>query len=372
MVGAKMEIRYSLNRIAVLLFFFCMNFSSAIGFSQLGMDSTSKQIQLGLIGVSVACLMVNYINFKKVKITSILLIVILLIIAILSFNFTSNLAVFRMVLFLIIAQGLSVQKILSYNNYTLLFSFCIIILSSFIGITDMNYYGDIHKLYSFGFQNPNTPPVIVFTLITGYNLLKNKKLKKKEIFVEMGISLFIYYFFQNRTALIVLSFYLMFLIIANCASKSICFKWVMKPFQYLFFIGTVLTCYVAFYFNPIDPTWYDWNILLSGRLALWKNFLYTYGMSIFGASSTNVIEPLDNAYLYLLIFNGILVLIFFNGIFLYLSRFAYKCKNWGLFLAVIAYELYFFSESAPLSFNLCSVLLVFSCLVMNTKESRQL
>lgn len=175
----------------------------------------------------------------------------------------------------------------------------------------------------------------------------------------MGISFFIYYFFQNRTALIVLLFYLIFLIIANCASKSIWFKWVMKPFQYLFFIGTVLTCYVAFYFNPIDSTWYDWNILLSGRLALWKKFLYTYEMSIFGASATNTIDPLDNAYLYLLIFDGILMLVFFNGIFLYLSRFAYKCKNWGLFLAVIAYELYCFSESAPLSFNLCSVLLVF-------------
>ncbi|WP_337544921.1 hypothetical protein [Megasphaera sp.] len=187
----------------------------------------------------------------------------------------------------------------------------------------------------------------------------------------MGISFFIYYFFQNRTALIVLLFYLIFLIIANCASKSIWFKWVMKPFQYLFFIGTVLTCYVAFYFNPIDSTWYDWNILLSGRLALWKKFLYTYEMSIFGASATNTIDPLDNAYLYLLIFDGILMLVFFNGIFLYLSRFAYKCKNWGLFLAVIAYELYCFSESAPLSFNLCSVLLVFSWLVMNTRESRR-
>lgn len=367
-----MEIRYSFSRIAVLLFFFCMNFSSSIGVSQLGMDSTSKQIQLGLIGVSVACVIVNCVNFKKMKMTSILLITSLLIIAILSFNFTGNLAVFRIVLFLIIAQDLSVQKILLYNNYTLLFFSGIIILSSFIGFTDMNYYGNVNKLYSFGFQNPNTPPVIAFTLITGYNLLKNKNLKKKEIFFEIVISVFIHYLFVNRTALIVLVFYLIVLVIANYASQSIWFKWVMKPFQYLFFIGTVLTYYAASNFNAIDSTWYDWNILLSGRLAFWQNFLYTYGMSLFGASSVNVIDPLDNAYLYLLIFDGIFMLIFFNGFFLYLSRFAYKSKNWGLFLAVIAYELYCFSESAPLSFNLCSVLLVFSCLVMNTKESRQL
>lgn len=106
---------------------------------------------------------------------------------------------------------------------------------------------------------------------------------------------------------------------------------------------------------------------MSGRLYYWQGFIQTYGYQAFGNNMSLNKNPLDNSFLYLLIYNGYIALIIYNIIFLYISNYAYKKNNILLFITVIATEVYCFTESTPLNFSFSPVLLYFASLIM-TKE----
>ncbi|WP_279134152.1 hypothetical protein [Megasphaera elsdenii] len=369
-----MSSRYSLIDIMALFFFLCISLSNSLTTSQLTVPRFGS---MGLIFAAGVFLLCTYFKLGKVKATGIVFAAILFFISIISYIYTGTLAAFRVFLFVLIARELSYRKMILYNNSMLFIAFMGIVLSSFVGITDRYWTGTSDKLfylqtvYTFGFKNPNTPPIIIFALMTGYNLLRDSSLKVKEIFVEFLITGIAFYLFQSRTAAWVTAAYLLALLFVRKRMIFSSLKWLLWPLQYLFLVGTVLTLFIAFNFYALDSSWQDLNFLMSGRLFLWQNFIQTYGIHWFGNNMTLNTDPLDNGFLYLIIWYGVSMLVVYSFMFIYISRYAYKHKKGILFLTIIACELYCFGESTPLSFNYSPVLLYFASLIMNEKTVQQ-
>lgn len=366
-----MQKQYSLIECMAMLFFLCMDLGRCLGASQLKVPSSL--VTMLFLGSSIF-LLFSYLKLGKIRLMGIIFCTILFFIAIFSYMHTSSLAVFKFLLFILIARELTYKKAISYNNKMLLIASGIIVLSSFVGITDMHWIATSDKIsyrqivYTFGFQNPNAPPVILFALITGYNLLQDSPIKLRTILLEFIITVISFYLFESRTALAVSTAYLLSMVLLQRPKAFSSLKLFLWPFQYIFLIGTVVTIYMASNFYALSSSWQELNLLLSGRLFLWQMFVQTYGMQLFGNNMTLNTDALDNGFMYLLIYYGISMLVIYNFMFIYISRYAYKARKSILFLTIIAYEVYCFGESMPLFINYSPVLLYFATLIMNGKR----
>lgn len=366
-----MQKRLSLIECSAVLFFLCMDLGRCLGTSQL---SVLNSLSTVLFFFASVFLLLSYLKLGKIRLIGIIFCTVLFFIAILSYIYTSSLALFKVLFFILITRELTYKKAISYNTKMLLIAAGIIVLSSFIGITSMHWTGTLDKIsyrrvvYTFGFQNPNSPPMILFALITGYNLLQDKLIKLKTVLVEFIITVISFYLFESRAALAVTTVYLLSIILLQRQKIFSSLKLFLWPFQYLFLIGTILTLYMAANFYALSSNWQELNLLLSGRLFLWQSFIQNYGVQFFGNNMTLNTEALDNGFLYLLIYYGISMLVIYNFMFIYISRYAYKAKKSVLFFTIIAYEVYCFGESMPLFINYSPVLLYFATLIMNDKK----
>lgn len=366
-----MQKQYSLIECMAMLFFLCMDLGRCLGASQLKVPSSL--VTMLFLGSSIF-LLLSYLKLGKIRLMGIIFCTILFFIAIFSYMHTSSLAVFKFLLFILIARELTYKKAISYNNKMLFIASGIIVLSSFVGITSIQWTGTLDKIsyqriaYSFGFHNPNIPPMIIFALMAGYNILQDSPIKVRNILFEFIITVISFYLFESRTALAVSTAYLLSIVLLQRQKIFSSLKLFLWPFQYLFLVGTVLTLYITSNFSALDSSWQEINLLLSGRLFLWQLFIQTYGMQFFGNNMTLNTDPLDNGFMYLLIYHGISMLVIYNFMFIYISRYAYKAKKSILFLTIIAYEVYCFGESTPLFINYSPVLLCFATLIMNGKR----
>lgn len=348
-----------------ILFFLCMNLSIILGLSQFH-AFIGNNIELIFILIAFLFLLLNYSLNSKIQLRGILFVLFVVTIGSLSFFYSGGTTVFKLAMFFLIARGLSERNILFYNNSTLLFLIAIIFFSSIVGITDMSYYSEGKRAFRFGFQNPNTVPVFVFALITGYNLIHENRLKKKIVFFELLITGGTWYFCQSRTALIVLLGYLLVLLVDKNLNIFRRLRFLVKLSGLLFLFGMLISYYIASNFNITDITWLEINRLFSGRFLSWQNYLMTYGIHLFGSDiDTSLYGALDNGYLQLLLHYGISVVLVYIFMFSYIFYYAYLQKRYVLLLTIIAYEVYFFNEFGPMSINFCTVLLVLSNVLIN-------
>lgn len=361
--------KITLKDLFSIIFFFCMNLSITLGLSQFHSPNAGQGVELLLIFFGMAIVVLEYIFYSRIRISSAVFICLALIIGIMSFIFSGGTTILKLVTFVLIAKELDVAKMIKYNNIPLFILFMCVVLSSFVGITAASYYGEGKIAYRFGFQNPNSVPVFIFAFITGYNLIC-KSIKLKTILVEAAVTgVGVYYLCQSRTASLTLGVYLLALLFVFKHHGEQFFKYLLKPMQYLFVVGIILSYCAANNFSPSDSFWIEVNLLFSGRFAAWQNYLVTYGTNLFGSTiDTSLFGALDNGYLQLLIRYGISALLMYGAIFVYLSRYAYKQSDWVLLLTVVAYEVYFFNEFGPMLVNFCTPLLVVACLLMNSTK----
>lgn len=366
-----MQKQYSLINCTAMLFFLCMDLGRCLSASQLKVPN--NLVTILFLGASVF-LLLSYLKLGKVRLSGIVFCAVLFFTAIFSYIYTSSLVVFKVLFFILIARELTYKKAISYNTKMLLIAAGIIVLSSLLGITNIHWNSTLDKIsyrqivYTFGFQNPNAPPIILFALVTGYNLLQDSSIKLRTILLEFIVTVISFYLFESRTALAVSTVYLLSIVLLQRPRVFSSLRLFLWPLQYVFLIGTGVTIYMASNFYALSSSWQELNLLFSGRLFLWQMFIQTYGMQLFGNNMTLNTDALDNGFMYLLIYYGISMLVIYNFMFIYISRYAYKTKKSILFLTIIAYEVYCFGESAPLFINYSPVLLYFATLIMNGKR----
>lgn len=350
-------------------FFILMNISFVMGLSQLHEMGVVRFLETLLVILGIFNVVLHYIGTMKMKLSSLMITITIILIGMLAYYMSGGPTLIKLVIFIFAIQGVREEEVLKYSNMSLTVAFAIVMLSSILGITEIMYLNHFKNAYRLGFTNPNTVPVVILAIVTGYNIQNEDKLSIKSLILEGVLSFLLYYFCRSRTGAIVFAIYLLLIVITKWMEKKRIYKYVVYPLQYLFIIFAVGSYYVAYAFNASNDVWSKVNTMLSGRLYAWQSYLKYYETSMLGINIDTIrYGALDNAYLQLLVKYGYIVFALYSVMFLYLSRYAYKKERWILLLSIVAYEIYFFNEFGPMLINFCSVLLVFGCILMNERR----
>lgn len=352
-------------------FFILMNLSFVLAMSQLHEIKMVQILEIVLEILGIGMLFLHYMGTVKIKLSTLAAMISIVFVGILAYFISGGATLLKLVLFILAIQNVNEKEIFKYNNISLLIAFLIVIVSSVFGITEIMYVNRFKTAYRLGFTNPNTVPVVVFAIVTGYNIQNEEKLSIKALLLEGVVAFSLYYFCKSRTGAIVLGVYLLLIIFTKWLGKKKFFKYALYPFQYLFLAGIAGTYYLTVGFNASSEGWSKVNTLLSGRLYAWQRYLENYGIHVLGSKIEITYGALDNAYLQLLIKYGYLTVIVYAVAFIYISRYAYKNKRWIFFMTIIAYNIYFMCEFGPMLINFCSVLLVFGSTVMNERREKR-
>lgn len=349
-------------------FLLCMNFSFVISMSQLHNTLFGEYVETLFSLCGLFFFVLHFISSAKIQWRTLLVISVLILVGLIAVNFSGGATLLKLVLFFAVTQKVELRDVLEGYSWSLLIPFGFIVFLSLIGVVEL-YYSGPKVAIEFGLQNPNTVPVIVFSIIVAFNLKNEQNISGKVIAIEMFVSLLLYFLCRARTAGIILGCYLIGIVLFKNA-KSIAH--IFKPTQYMFLICMGASILIATFFRSRTAIWIQINNFLSGRPWAWDLYLTKYGINFWGQEIDLTIAALDNAYLRLLIQYGLLAFLAYFFIFIKISRFAFRNKKIILFLSIIAYELYFMAEFGPILINFCPVLMYEACLLVNQNEKRRM
>lgn len=368
--------KIALRDILLGCFFLFFDFGVIITTSQLGDVESRLFIQRMLIIFSAVPLAFNYALGQKITLREGFCIIFFSVLSVIAFIVTQSFNILKLSLFILAVKGVSLRKVIFLNSIALFISMLLVMGSSIFGITDVFYREMADKFdltwttYVFGFINPNTPPTIIFSILTGYNIIYRHHLTIKVIFFEILISLLVFFLYSSRTGLFIIMGNSFLLLCYKLFPRWLIFKYLVKPLQYSFFFFTILSIWIIYNYNNLDENWRILDILLSNRLYLWKEFANLYGIFPLGINISNNDMPIDNGYIFILVYYGYIILAIYNLAFFYVSRYSYHQHEWVLLITMVSYSAYGFFETGILSFGLCNILLIFAILIMNRNKHK--
>ena len=346
-------------------FLLCMNFSFVISMSQLHDTIFGEYLEFIFSIVGIFFFVAHYILSAKIQWETLFKTVLLIIVGLIAMMSSGGATLLKLVLFFGITQQVDRKSILEGYRWSLLIPSAFVAALSLIGAVDL-YYSGTKTAIGFGMQNPNTVPVIVFSIIVAYNLQNEYNISGRIIATEFITSFVLYYFCRARTAGIILVSYLIGILLFK---KTSSIRGIFKPTQYIFVACAGVSILIANLFRSRTIRWLQINSILSGRPWAWDLYLTKYGIKFWGQNIDLTIAALDNAYLRILVQYGVLTFLIYLIFFIGISRYAYKNNKIVLLLSIIAYEIYFMAEFGPILINFCPILMYEAYLLVNQKKS---
>ena len=187
---------------------------------------------------------------------------------------------------------------------------------------------------------------------------------------EVVLAVLVYRIFGSRTFAAVMIGYGFSILLMTYLSKIRATLNLLWPIQYFFLVASIATLYLSLNYNMLGNTWYDLDVVLSGRLSTWYWIINYYGIHLFGTDMSSLDKGLDNGYLYLLMYSGIFSLIIYNLIFYFVAKKAWNNQEWMILITMLFYNVYAFFESTPLFGGLCNILLIFAYLVLGKQREK--
>lgn len=370
-----MVIKFKLRNFSFLMFFLFMSFASVLGFSQFNGEGLGRIVIQLLVLLGTLFLIIDYLTLKKIRASSLFFIIVSSVLALLSVTQTKSFGLLILLQMIMIAKDSSLDSLLKYNTVTLTIAFLFIIFTSLIGITDPSFHEVIKNevsfiVYRFGFGNPNSAAAILFAIVTGFNLLHRNRFRKKYLIGEVVLTVLVYRIFGSRTFAAIMIGYGLSILLMTYLSKIRTSLKLLWPIQYFFLVASIATLYLSLNYNMLGNTWYDLDVILSGRLSTWYSIINYYGIHLFGTDMSSLDKGLDNGYLYLLMYSGIFSLIIYNLIFYFVAKKAWNNQEWMILITMLFYTVYAFFESTPLLGGLCNILLIFGYLVLGKQREK--
>ncbi len=206
-----------------------------------------------------------------------------------------------------------------------------------------------YERHSLGFSHPNTVSLFLFI---GYLSLmlyrKTSYLEKICVAVLTGV---VYSFTRSRTGCLCVVLLLMLDIISD--GIRVKGKW-RYGLVLAFPLFTMITILAGKYVNKLETL----NSLISGRLSIFSIYLKENRWTLFGfngvSDPTYDILPIDNLYLNVLIFQGIICYSIYLVIYVILSYKVVKTKDCKLFVGLIVYFIYGLTEATLMNY-VCAV-----------------
>lgn len=293
----------------------------------------------------------NYKNFSLIKFMINITVTILVVIS--TIHSKSNL-ILSLWLFVLACEKVDFEELVRIDFKTKSVFVIMIFILYLLGLTQqtqfMSYTGEIRN--ALGFTKPNTFGYYVFSICADYIYIKTGKFSFLNSMVLFVISLFVGSVSLSRT-----SAYLIILL-TIIASISIFFKKIVfnkfskKIISLSFIIFTIFSLLIAINYDNGNKLHNKLNSLTSGRIVISQKYLNKYDFKIFGQDTEvkdytgNNELYLDNAYLKLLINNGIFVYLLMLYIYMRIIKHGYEKKNNLLIMIVLVYLVYGITENA--------------------------
>lgn len=250
----------------------------------------------------------------------------IMIIIILSFILNQYYYSFYLLIMMLI---LDKEKSLKAFLYSSSFFYLLTIILYYSGVLEryglqphLRDYGEF-SIYrnTLGFPHPNNVMMLLVPIITSiYYLYYNKMTQKIMLFIFILISGIEFYLTFSRTTFIVILFFIFLILIKDEYILK------LKSMIYLELIGSLVLTFIVpvfFYSEKI-------NRLLSTRLALFRDYILNYGISLFGDRNIAKIYkevPLDNLYLRIFIEHGIIGILLFILMIIIVIRKLYQYED---------------------------------------------
>lgn len=262
--------------------------------------------------------MCTIVNILKIPKKSMLISLITLIVALLIYILFDNEMVLLIVLFSISYRNIDIKKIVKYDLLVKIPALLIICALYFAGHTTINNHirnGIIRQ--SMGFANPNTFSAYITSIGIELLFLSKKKLSLKNIAITIFLVFLINYYADSRTQIIGMAiiFILFFInerkknIFNNKISKFIC--------KNMFIIMTIVSLIAINMYSNGNKLAINFDKSTYGRLSIPSTVLRRQKIQLFGNKINEIREidysknklttyQIDNMYLYLLLYLGII------------------------------------------------------------------
>lgn len=299
-------------------------------------------------------LIVTFYNYKNFSINKFIINLVITILVIISTIISKSNIILSLWLFVLACEKVDFDELVKIDFKTKSIFVIIIIILYLLGMTQqaqfVSYTGEIRN--ALGFAKPNTFGYYVFSICADYIYIKTGKFSFLNIMFLFLISLFVGNVSLSRT-----SSYLIILL-TIISSISIFFKKIVfnnfskKIISLTFIIFTILSIFIAINYDSSDKLQNKLNSLMSGRVVISQKYLNNYDFKLFGQNAEVInytgskVLYLDNAYLKLLINNGIFVYLLILYIYMKLIEKGYEKKNNLLIMIILVYLIYGITENA--------------------------
>ena len=336
------------------LFIFFMQYYfwiAATGLDNYPIVTASRNLAIIL---SVFCIIFHWKIYSILNLKTLFLLIFTLILVIVGIYVSGGQTVAKLILFGIAVKDVPIKKVTRDLGISNIIIFICVAFMSVIGVAPTHVLIGGQSYLTLGFKNPNTLSILLFSLVAIYTYNNYEKMGFKEIVFTLLICIFVFVIFQSRSFIIVtVGLFLLEIIDKYLIKLSSLNK--IWFFRILTLLMPMIITYIS-YFLSVNWNRYDLlrkiNLLFSWRFWLWSKYTTAYKITPFGLNfdwETN--GTLDNGYLVLLFRYGWVIWILYILIFTYTFYKAYKNDNSKLILLLIAYYIYFFTESYPMMVN---------------------
>lgn len=253
-----------------------------------------------------------------------------------------NVNSYLMFLFILNAKFVDYDYFANVSLIVIGFTFVIVLFMFFIGIFPpennavlVSQTGTLR--YSLGFMHPNTLGIFAFSFCSFLVLSADKSNFKLRYLLALIIFIIISYISASRGLEVSGIILIILLIIGKINFLKNC---ILKLSYLVPLMCAFLALYIPINYDSGNALYYSLNNNLSGRLYLQNFILKLYNFKIFGqqtpliGSSTGL--WLDNAYLKIIVSNGILIAFIFIVLFMYACIRSVKLNKYVLCCVIIA------------------------------------
>lgn len=240
-------------------------------------------------------------------------------------------------------NNISIKRIIIYYAVINLVFFVFIFLLNYLGIlsdgVNTHYRNEIER-QDFGFGNPNVPYLCLVPILSAYIYLNIDKYSFKNKAIIVAIITFIYFTTYSRTGMLTMVIALILIELLRKVDFDIVNKntTLKVIFSSIFLLIGILSIVIAVLNGD------KLNLFLSSRPRYWN--YYISHVSLLGLnSSTELMYPLDNSYIYLLSMFGVVASIFICYIIIKGTYLIIRKKDIGVFCLINIFFVYSFGEN---------------------------
>ena len=240
--------------------------------------------------------------------------------------------------------------------------------ANFIDLSDrLEILDDVFLRESFGYDWCTDFASHVFLIILSYWIIRKGILKYYEMFLLLGISIFILYMTGTRMAAGCIVAVILFSLYCKFRNPQKISKLVWLLFVFSVPIFAILSLYLTVKYDETEMNWMAVDLFMSGRLHIGQEAIMEKGIPWFGqefvmygmGNSNGGAEYnyIDNSYIQYLVICGIMATIAFSLCYVAISYKAYKQKKIYLSLAVFLSGLFGVITQFHYNFAFCPLLL---------------